>query len=379
VLFIDNLDRCLPDVAIATLEAIRLFLFMPRTAFVIAADEDMIRHSVAKHFNDPNAAHVRDYLDKVIQVPLRVPQVGAEDLRAYMYSLFVGLAAPDKLADVQKHLMAALQQGWKGKTFDKAAVAKLAGEPADLLDNLAIADGLAPILAWAPNIQGNPRIVKRLLNAVFLRRMLAANREMNIDLATLAKLSVFERCTDGPATLALYRMVMEGEDAETQLLPAKKGKSPDLPQEWVAHANFIEKWRAMEPAFDDAAKLRPAVFLSRDVMAPARSRSELSEPARVAVEALLKVDSVNSPVGKKVVEGLSAIDRRAAMSPLIEAMRTANWAAAVPGIHGAVILAKASPDATTELKAFLAGLQTGQMDRGILYLLRQAGLIAGKA
>ena len=53
VLFIDNLDRCLPDVAIGTLEAIRLFLFMPRTAFVIAADEDMIRHSVAKHFNDP--------------------------------------------------------------------------------------------------------------------------------------------------------------------------------------------------------------------------------------------------------------------------------------------------------------------------------------
>ena len=126
VLFIDNLDRCLPDVAIGTLEAIRLFLFMPRTAFVIAADEDMIRHSVAKHFNDPNTAHVRDYLDKVIQVPLRVPQVGAEDLRAYMYSLFVGLAAPDELAAVQKHLMAALQQGWKGHTFEKAEIAKLA-------------------------------------------------------------------------------------------------------------------------------------------------------------------------------------------------------------------------------------------------------------
>jgi predicted KAP-like P-loop ATPase len=379
VLFIDNLDRCLPDVAIGTLEAIRLFLFMPRTAFVIAADEDMIRHSVAKHFNDPNAAHVRDYLDKVIQVPLRVPQVGTEDLRAYMYSLFVGLAAPDKLADVQKHLMTALQQGWKGKTFDKATIAKLAGEPPELLDNLAIADGLAPILAWAPNVQGNPRIVKRLLNAVFLRRMLATHREMNIDLATLAKLAVFERCTDGPATLALYRMVMDGEDAEAHLLPAKKGaKAPDLPQEWTAHADFIEKWRAMEPAFDDAAKLRPAVFLSRDVMAPARSRSELSEPARIAVEALLKVDSINSPVGKKVIEGLSAIDRRAAMSQLIEAMRSANWSAAVPGIHGAAILAKASPDATTELKAFLAGLQTGQMDKGILYLLRQAGLIAGK-
>jgi hypothetical protein len=113
-------------------------------------------------------------------------------------------------------------------------------------------------------------------------------------------------------------------------------------------------------------------------MAPARSRSELSEPARIAVEALLKVGSANSPVGKKVIEGLSATDRRAAMSQLIEAMRAADWSASVPGIHGAVILAKASPDAMAELKAFLAGLQTGQMDKGILYLLRQAGLIAGK-
>ena len=122
VLFIDNLDRCLPDVAIGTLEAIRLFLFMPQTAFVIAADEDMVRHSVAKHFNDPNASHVRDYLDKVIQVPMRVPQVGAEDLRAYMYSLFIGLAAPDKLIVVQERLLGALQGGWKGDSFDKTEI-----------------------------------------------------------------------------------------------------------------------------------------------------------------------------------------------------------------------------------------------------------------
>lgn len=381
VLFIDNLDRCLPDVAIGTLEAIRLFLFMPRTAFVIAADEDMIRHSVAKHFDDPNAAHVRDYLDKIIQVPLRVPQVGAEDLRAYMYSLLVGLAAPGRLSEVQARLMAALQGGWRGETFEKAEIAKLAGDPPELLDNLAIADQLAPILAWAPNITGNPRIVKRLLNAVFLRRTLAANREMNVDLATLAKLAVFERCTDGPATLGLYRLVMEGQDAEKQLLPVGKikGKAPQLPSEWTAHADFIDKWREMEPLFEDAAKLRPAVFLSRDVMAPARSRSELSEAARAAIDALLKVDRVNSPVGKKVAEDLSANDRRAVMSHLIEAMRPADWSAPVPGIHGAVILANASPDAMAELRAFIAGLQTGRMDRGIQYILKGIGLIEGKA
>lgn len=39
VVFVDNLDRCLPKQAIQTLESLRLFLFMKNTAFVIAADE----------------------------------------------------------------------------------------------------------------------------------------------------------------------------------------------------------------------------------------------------------------------------------------------------------------------------------------------------
>jgi predicted KAP-like P-loop ATPase len=379
VLFIDNLDRCLPDVAIGTLEAIRLFLFMPQTAFVIAADEDMIRHSVARHFQDPTASHVRDYLDKVIQVPLRVPQVGPEEFRAYMYSLFVGLAAPDKLAEVQDRLMVALQGAWDGSTFEKGEIVTLAGGPPDLLDNLAIADRLAPILAWAPKIQGNPRIVKRLLNAVSLRRVLAANRKMNVDFATLAKLAVFERCTDGPATLALYQMVMDGKDAEKLLLPQKlKGKAPELPKDWVSHAEFIEQWRAMEPLFDNAAKLRPAVFLSRDVMAPARSRSGLTPAAREAVTALLKVDGVNSPVGKKIVQDLSPADRQTAMSSLIESMREADWSGVVPGCYGAILLADASGEAKTEFKAFVAGLQTGEMDKGTVFLLKKSGLIEGK-
>ncbi len=38
VVLIDDLDRCLPPTTISTLEAIRRFLFLQNTAFVIAAD-----------------------------------------------------------------------------------------------------------------------------------------------------------------------------------------------------------------------------------------------------------------------------------------------------------------------------------------------------
>ena len=52
VVLLDDLDRCLPEIAISTLEAMRLFLFVPRTAFVIAADEGMIEYAVRQHFPD---------------------------------------------------------------------------------------------------------------------------------------------------------------------------------------------------------------------------------------------------------------------------------------------------------------------------------------
>jgi predicted KAP-like P-loop ATPase len=57
IAFIDNLDRGLPPQTIHTLKALRLFLFMNNTAFCVAADEDMIRHFVSKHFSSTTIDH----------------------------------------------------------------------------------------------------------------------------------------------------------------------------------------------------------------------------------------------------------------------------------------------------------------------------------
>lgn len=46
VVFVDDLDRCLPHTAISTLESIRLLLFLKRSAFVVAADNEFIRGAV---------------------------------------------------------------------------------------------------------------------------------------------------------------------------------------------------------------------------------------------------------------------------------------------------------------------------------------------
>jgi hypothetical protein len=66
-------------------------------------------------------------------------------------SLFVRLAAPDKWTSCRSVCSLG---GWKGDSFDKA-VAKVAGDSPELLDNLAIADRLAPMMDGASKIQGN--------------------------------------------------------------------------------------------------------------------------------------------------------------------------------------------------------------------------------
>ncbi|TCM12855.1 putative KAP-like P-loop ATPase [Novosphingobium sp. PhB165] len=375
VLFIDNLDRCLPDVAIGTLEAVRLFLFMPRTAFVVAADEDMIRHSVAKHFHDPNGPHVRDYLDKVIQVPFHVPRVGVEDVRAYMYSLFVQQIAPDALSRVQERLLTALQRGWKGETFAANEIEEIAGKPVGLLEMLGTADRLAGILATAPRIEGNPRIIKRLLNAVVMRRALAQSRKMNVDLATLAKLAIFERGTDAEATQALYSMVMAGGTDAERLIAASEEfdegfQRPQSPTSWKAHEAFIEQWRSLEPRFRDPDLLHPALFLSRDVMAPSHRRNKTDAVAQ-AIDGLLGVTSLNSPTATRIIGSLGNDERVAVMEGIVSRLREGDWTTKLGGVHGALLLGDASAEARRVLQALVTDIASTEIHTGLRYALRQ--------
>ena len=76
IVMVDDLDRCLPKSVIEILEAIRLFLFVEGTTFVIAADERMIEYAVREHFPNLPASYTdytKNYLEKLIQIPIRIP------------------------------------------------------------------------------------------------------------------------------------------------------------------------------------------------------------------------------------------------------------------------------------------------------------------
>jgi len=202
IVLIDDLDRCLPDTAIETLEAVRLFVFTDRTAFVVAADEAMIEYAVRKHFPDlPDSTgpqtYARNYLEKLIQVPFRIPALGETETRIYVTLLMVGAEfgendpAFNALIDVAREK---LRRPWTGGALDAATVKAALGAKAPRAQNaLTLSDQIGPILA--SGAKGNPRQIKRFLNTLILRQRTAEARGFGDDvkLPVLAKLMLAER------------------------------------------------------------------------------------------------------------------------------------------------------------------------------------------
>lgn len=74
-LFIDDLDRCMPEVTLEVLEAIKLYLSIPQIMFVVGVDRDVVDSIAIKHYDNHglSPAKARQYLDKIFQVEIQIP------------------------------------------------------------------------------------------------------------------------------------------------------------------------------------------------------------------------------------------------------------------------------------------------------------------
>lgn len=330
VVLVDDLDRCLPDTAISTLEAMRLLLFLPRTAFIIAADEQMIRGAVRAHFGDVDLTDdlVTSYFDKLIQVPLRVPRLGVTEVKGYLILLLAELA--EKRGDITQEARAraetvildAVRQSWAGGLTRKKMEEAFGTDAAKVSMEIDLADQLASLMVSANHIAGNPRLIKRFLNNLLIRDAVAKAQGLTIAFDQLVKLQLFERCAPQAAFEYLVKHVADREDGKAAFLAdieaaLSKGESFDMPDaSW--DSPFIGEWLKLNPKLGDT-DLRPLLYLSRDRALSLASFDELSPEGRSLLEALLEANRILPPLVEQLktlgeTEGeriLSRIKRRA--------------------------------------------------------------------
>lgn len=204
VVLIDDLDRCDPDRLIENLEAIKLFLAVPHTAFIIAADQRIIRYAIAKRYQAPQITAeqapredkfdlVKDYLEKLIQIPYTLPRLSPSEMESYMTLLFCQMHLSDggKFEKINTACNSARRRSLY-LTFNLVSVKEALQEelPPPLVESLQWISSIAPALT--EGLKGNPRQVKRFLNTLLLRKQLAMAASLDIKDAVLVKLMILE-------------------------------------------------------------------------------------------------------------------------------------------------------------------------------------------
>lgn len=358
VVLIDDLDRCLPETTISTLEAIRLFLFLKNTAFVIAADTDMIKHAVRRHFAGvEDDVLVTNYFDKLIQVPIRVPPLGTQEVRAYMMLLYVEnstLADGDK-EKIRTGVCAQLRRTWEGKRVDRALLQTLGVSlPEDLVGRFDTAERLASLMTSASGIAGNPRLIKRFLNALAIRMAIAKAQGVGADEAVLAKLLLFERLGNPKAYAALMAAVSASATGRPEFLleweaQANAGGSLTLEPPW--DEPFVLEWLTLPPRLAEL-DLRGALYVSREHAPLITAEDRLSSDAAELLAGLLQHPDMAESFATQLAK-LPRNETTVLMDRLLERARAEQEWGVPPILQAVLALARADPVQGPRVAAFL--------------------------
>jgi len=348
VVIIDDLDRCLPDTIIETLEAIKLFLFVPRTAFIIGADERLVEYAVKQRFPEfqGNKSEVgKDYLEKLIQYPIRIPPLGRAEMETYISLLFTEASGLDEELVTKARTKALERIGTDLElSFGIEEAQEVIGElPEELRESLGISARIAPLLARGLN--GNPRQCKRFLNTFILRLEMAKLRGITLEQRILVKLMLLERfrpesfkqlarwqAAQGgrPQQLRNAELVIETEREHYKLSvkagdkgdysEAEKGEAKKEPEKFLQQIELdtdmqswlsdpvIKEWIEFEPKLRDV-DLRPYFFFSRDLLgAISGSAHRMSRPAQEMLGKLFNESEAVRNTALKDAAQLSEMD-----------------------------------------------------------------------
>jgi predicted KAP-like P-loop ATPase len=358
IVLVDDLDRCLPERLIETLEAIKLFVLVPRTAFVIGADPRIVRHAISTRYVKRQLQHstseeasearreeeglVQDYLEKLIQIPYQLPRLSPGEIETYM-----NLLACEKLLD--EEAMASVLAAWRATRVQNVHAAFGADAVHKALKNAAMPAALKEQLEWSTSVasviteglKGNPRQVKRMLNAMSLRKQLASVARITIKEEVLAKLMVLEY-----ANLTLFQdlnqwqAAEEGAPAKLRTLEEQALKDDELQK--ASPEDGLSKWRM--PSVLSWLRMRPPLggedlrdyfWLARDRTGSTLAGITMIPPnVQLAARKLLSENAGEKAQGVKATLLLSDQDKTSLMDLLKqEAERHPGRAEPVGALH----------------------------------------------
>jgi predicted KAP-like P-loop ATPase len=378
IVLVDDLDRCLPNTAISTLEAMRLLLFIPQTAFIIAADEQMIRNAVRSHFGNIDLSDelVTSYFDKLIQIPLRVPRLGANEVKGYLILLLADLAQRrGQITQEEKDqghdaIVSAIKKSWAGGLTKKVIEDAYGDASSKLAIQIDLADQLANIMATSDHIAGNPRLIKRFLNNLIIRESVAKAQEMSVSFEELVKLQLFERCAPAAAFEYLAKQVGDSEDGKPKFLQELEEKVAKAEELTFPHdswkAPFISDWLKLNPPLSEI-DLRPLLYLSRDKAISLASFDELSPDGREMLSALCEAKGLLQPLITNIKQ-IGAIESEKILTRMKRRARNQQWESAV--IVQALHLPKAFPELAASFIAMLDEIPAGKRPAPLIPQLR---------
>ena len=266
IILVDDLDRCLPKAVIDILEAIRLFLFVEGTVFVISADEKMIEYAVRDHFpNLPSdySEYTKNYLEKLIQIPIRIPSLTKSQTGNYIKFLMLQNYLNNDLSEVER--IYSLYESKKKLPYENielnyTIIREAIGQDSESLrETLLVGDQLYPVLS--NGLKGNPRNTKRFLNTLFLRLKIGKiyGLDQIIRLDALAKLMLLERFQN-----ALYSDLVNEISSVADGISKKIDEYEEDSDDANSEPNLeLLKWCKLLPSLKNT-DLRPYIFISKE-------------------------------------------------------------------------------------------------------------------
>ncbi|WP_130855196.1 KAP family P-loop NTPase fold protein [Olivibacter jilunii] len=320
IVLIDDLDRCSPDTVIGTLEAIKLFLFTKNTAFVIGADERLIKYSVKRRFPEVPGENMevgRDYLEKLIQFPIRIPEMNTVEMTTYINLLFSKLYVNDEMFEEKRNevILAKRAKGF-GFMFDQNSLNDFFSSPdTEFVDAIALSSQIVPVLSRGLN--GNPRQTKRFLNTLLIRMQMGASKGMNLKRRVLAKLMLLEYFK--PETFTSFHDFQANNDGMLTLLAPLEISAPtdqertelSEEQKLILEDQWLAEWVRTEPRLS-GENLQPYFYFSREKLGITSVNLQRMTPK--AQEVLQGLLSESQTIQNKTVKVISAVSGSEAAS-----------------------------------------------------------------